>query len=30
MHVIRADEELAVRQAPLSAKRQDPGLVTGA
>jgi GH15 family glucan-1,4-alpha-glucosidase len=30
MHVIRADEELAAAQVPLNAKRQDPGLVTGA
>jgi GH15 family glucan-1,4-alpha-glucosidase len=29
MHVIRADEELAAEQAPLSAKRDDTGLVTG-
>ena len=29
MHVIRADEELAAEQAPLSAKRDDAGLVTG-
>jgi alpha,alpha-trehalase len=29
MHVIRADEELAAEQAPLSARRDDTGLVTG-
>jgi alpha,alpha-trehalase len=29
MHVIRADEDLAAEHAPLSAKRDDHGLVTG-
>jgi GH15 family glucan-1,4-alpha-glucosidase len=29
MHVIRADEQLAAEQQPLSAKRDDAGLVTG-
>jgi GH15 family glucan-1,4-alpha-glucosidase len=29
MHVIRADEQLAAQQAPLSAQRDDSGLVTG-